>query len=548
MADRYREIYDAFRWNVPAEFNMAQACCRRHADDPNRIALYWEDDAGNTAVLSYRDLLRAANRLSNALAGLGVARGDRVAIVLAQRPETAVAHMACYQLGAVAMPLSILFGPEALEFRLADSGACAVVVEAASLQNLMPVRHNLPALKHVIGVGGARETAVDPWAELLARSSDDYSPVLTGPRDAAVLIYTSGTTGPPKGALMPQQVILGNLPGFIHSHDLFPQPGDRFWSPADWAWTGGLMDALLPTLYFGYPLVGYCGRFNPERAFQLMEKYSVRNAFLFPTALKMMMKAVPKPKARFNFRLRSMMSGGEALGETVFNWAKDALGVTVNEIFGQTEMNYLTGNSHTQWPAKAGSIGRPYPGHTIALLDEQGNELPNGQVGEIAALDNEDPVFFLGYWNQPEATRNKFTGRWCRTGDLAWRDEDGDLWYQGRADDLFKSAGYRIGPSEIENCLLKHPAVANAAVIPSPDMQRGTQVKACVVLTPGHQASAALVSELQDHVRARLAPYEYPRLIEFMDALPMTTTGKIQRRVLRLQEAERVKHLQSGDV
>ena len=541
MPDRYRQIYDAFRWDVPAHFNMADACCRRHADDPDRIALYWEDEAGATAVLGYRELLRQSCRLSNALTALGVAHGDRVGIVLAQRPETAVAHMACYQMGAVAMPLSVLFGPEALEYRLRDSGASVVLVEPASLENLEEVRDRLPDLKHVIGIAGARGSSTQAWEALLERAADTFAPCDTLARDPAVLIYTSGTTGPPKGALMPQQVILGNLPGYVYSHDGFPQPGDLFWSPADWAWTGGLMDALLPTLYFGRPLVGFSGRFDPERAFHLMEKYSVRNAFLFPTALKMMMKAVPEPAQRFKLNLRSLMSGGESVGETVFEWTRRALGVTVNEIFGQTEMNYLTGNSHTLWPAKPGSIGRPYPGHRVAVIDEAGRELPAGEVGEIAAFDDGDPVFFLEYWKQPEATRNKFTGRWCRTGDLALRDDDGDFWYQGRVDDVFKSAGYRIGPAEIENCLLKHPAVANAAVVPSPDADRGALVKAFVVLTPGHAGSGELVAELQAHVRGRLAHYEYPRLIEFIEALPMTTTGKVQRRVLRLREAERVK-------
>ncbi|MBM3346225.1 MAG: AMP-binding protein [Betaproteobacteria bacterium] len=541
MPDRYREIYDAFRWEVPARFNMAHACCRRHADDSGRIALYWEDEAGASAVLSYRQLLRQANRLSNALAALGVARGDRVGIVLAQRPETAIAHMACYQMGAVAMPLSVLFGPEALEYRLRDSGASVVLVEPASLENLARVRERLPELRHVIAIAGARDGGTQAWDALLARAADSFTPCDTLARDPAVLIYTSGTTGPPKGALMPQQVILGNLPGYIHSHDGFPQPGDLFWSPADWAWTGGLMDALLPTLYHGHPLVGFSGRFDPDRAFHLMEKYAVRNAFLFPTALKMMMKAVPQPAQRFRLDLRSLMSGGESVGETVFEWTRRALGVIVNEIFGQTEMNYLTGNSHTLWPAKPGSIGRPYPGHRVAVIDEAGRELPAGEIGEIAALDDGDPVFFLEYWKQPEATRNKYTGRWCRTGDLARRDEDGDFWYQGRADDVFKSAGYRIGPAEIENCLLKHPAVANAAVVPSPDAERGALVKAFVVLTPGHAGSVELAAELQAHVRGRLAHYEYPRLIEFIEALPMTTTGKVQRRVLRLREAERVK-------
>ena len=541
MPDRYREIFDAFRWEVPRHFNMGTACCGRWAPDRTRFAMYWEDEGGATAALTFWDIQQQANRLSNALAALGVQRGERVAIILPQRPETAIAHIALYQMGAIAMPLSILFGPEALEYRLQDSETVAAIVDPASLPNLAQIRDRLPHLKQVIGVAGARESRVQVWETLLEKSSSRYAPLETPAAEPALLIYTSGTTGPPKGALMPQRVLLGNLPGFVHSHDLFPQTGDLFWSPADWAWTGGLMDALLPTLYFGYPILGYRGRFDPEKAFHLMQKYAVRNSFLFPTALKMMMKAVPAPGQRYQLALRSIMSAGEAVGETVFAWSREALGVTVNEMFGQTEINYIVGNSHTLWPAKPGSIGRPYPGHRVAAIDDEGKEVPAGEVGDVAAWDEGDPVFFLEYWKNPEATRGKYTGKWCRTGDLARRDEEGYLWYQGRADDVFKAAGYRIGPSEIENCLVKHPAVANAAVVPSPDPERGNVVKAYIVLTPGHAASAALEAEIRDHVRGRLAPYEYPREIEFIDALPMTTTGKVQRRVLRLREAERKK-------
>ncbi len=539
MIDRYAEICSAFAWDVPARFNIAAACCSRHAADPSRVALYWEDEGGATEVHTYRDLQQQANRLSNALAALGVRGGDRVAIILPQRPQTAIAHLACYQLGAVAMPLSILFGPEALEYRLADSETSVAIVDAASLANLEPIRNDLPLLRHVIGVAGAKAGGLLDWEALLARASDRFVAVDTAASDPALLIYTSGTTGPPKGALMPQQALLGNIPGFVHSHDLFPQEGDLFWSPADWAWTGGLMDALLPTLYFGQAIVGYCGRFEPERAFSLMEKYGVRNTFLFPTALKMMMKAVPEPRSRYKLSLRSIMSAGEAVGETVFAWSEQALGVTINEMFGQTEINYIVGNSHTQWPAKPGSIGRPYPGHRVALIDDAGNEVAVAESGDIAIWDEGDPVFFIEYWKNPEATRDKYTGKWCRTGDMAKRDEDGYFWYQGRSDDMFKSAGYRIGPSEVENCLVKHPAVANAAVVPSPDAERGALVKAFVVLTPGNIASPELAHALQQYVRGKLAPYEYPREIEFIAALPMTTTGKVQRRVLRLQEEQR---------
>jgi len=372
------------------------------------------------------------------------------------------------------------------------------------------------------------------------------------PADLLTLIYTSGTTGPPKGALMPQQCLIGNLPGFVHSHDGYPQPGDLFWSPADWAWTGGLMDALLPALYHGQPIVGYRGRFDPERALRLIERYQIRNTFLFPTALKLMMKAFPRPRDAFDVDLRTIMSAGEAVGTAVFEWAQSALGVTINEMFGQTEMNYIVGNSQALWPAKPGSMGRPYPGHRIALIDDDGSEVAAGEPGEVAvhrhAPDGApDPVFFLEYFGNPEGTRKKFTGEWCRTGDVAVADADGYLWYQGRADDMFKAAGYRIGPSEIENCLVRHPAVANAAVVPSPDEVRGNVVKAFVVLAPGHAPSSALEADLAQHVRKHLAPYEYPKEIEFIDALPMTTTGKVQRKVLRERELARKRGAAQGD-
>src|SRR5882672_10918563 len=444
--DRYAEIHAAHRWNVPGRFNLAQACCGRWAADRARFALYWEDEDGTRAAFTFWDLQQQANRLCNSLALAGVVRGDRVALLLPQRPETIVAHLAVHQLGAIAVPLSFLFGPEALEYRLQNSEANVAFVDPQSLPNLAPIRDRCPALKLVVGVAGAKAAGIESW-ESLQVAAPAFTPVETNATDAAIIIYTSGTTGPPKGALLPQQCLLGNLPGFTHSHDGYPQPGDLFWSPADWAWTGGLMDALLPALYFGQPIVGYRGRFDAECALRLIERYQIRNTFLFPTALKMMMKAFPRPRDAFDVNLRSIMSAGEAVGTTVFEWARDALGVTINEMFGQTEMNYIVGNSQSQWPAKPGSMGRPYPGHRIAVIDDDGNERPRGEPGEVAvhrrAPDaTPDPVFFIEYFGNPEATRGKFTGDWCRTGDIAVADEDGYLWYQGRADDMFKAAGY----------------------------------------------------------------------------------------------------------
>jgi len=559
MTDRYRAIYDDFRWHVPERFNLAEVCCARWARaTPDAVAIRAEHENGTRLRVSYSQLQRQAGRAANLLRALGVQRGDRVAIVLPQRIDTAVAHMAVYTIGAVAMPLSMLFGIDALQYRLHDSAAVCAIVDAAALANVQAARADCPALRHVVTVGGAHAGGDVDWIDALRAYSERVDVADSAADDAAALIYTSGTTGPPKGALIAHRALIGNLTGFVCSQNWFPQDDAVFWSPADWAWTGGLMDALLPTLYFGREIIGYQGRFDPLKAFELIERYGVTHTFLFPTALKAMMKAVPAPRERHRLRLRAIMSAGEAVGDTVFAYCRDALGVTVNEMFGQTEVNYLVGNcgrsldgrgrAAAGWPARAGSMGRPYPGHRVAVIDDDGNECARGTPGDVAVHRRDihgerDPVFFLGYWHNDEATRAKFAGdhddSWCRTGDTAVMDDDGYLWYQGRSDDMFKSAGYRIGPSEVENCLVKHPAVANAAVVPKPDAERGALVKAFVVLADGVRGNAELVAELQAHVRGKLAPYEYPKEIEFIDALPMTTTGKVQRGVLRRLEAQR---------
>jgi acetyl-CoA synthetase len=551
--DQYAQLYEDFRWHVPTEFNIADVCCHRWAQDGGRerIALICEDGSGSVERMSYAELHAQANRLSNLYAELEVPRFARVAIILPQRVEAAIAHMACYQSALVAMPMSILFGPDALEYRLQDSQATVAIVDAAALPNLEQIRARCPSLKHVLAIdcrGKNGSKKLLDWRESLADYESEFQPQKTKSTDPAILIYTSGTTGSPKGALLPHCALIGNLTGFVASQNWFPQEGDVFWSPADWAWTGGLMDALLPTLYFGKPIVGYRGRFSAETAFRLLEKHAVTNTFLFPTALKMMMKAEPHPTEKFNLNLRAIMSAGESVGEAVFAWCQKALGVTVNEMFGQTEMNYIVGNSADKWLAKPGSMGRPYPGHRVAIIDENGIEVAPGVTGEVALHRTDihgtpDPIFFSEYLNNRAATSAKYTGDWCRTGDLASMDEDGYLWYQGRADDMFKAAGYRIGPSEIENCLVKHESVANVAVVPKPDAERGNLVKAFIVPTAGTprdaESIARLIADLQDHVRGKLAPYEYPKEIEFVDELPMTTTGKIQRRVLRMLEETR---------
>ncbi len=572
LVDHYAALHHGFHWQVDEYFNIADVCCKRWADADvgtdaiKKVAIRAHHTGAATVFYTYSKLQQAADALSHVLVHLGVQRGDRVAIVMPQRFETAVAYMAVFQMGAVAVPLSMLFGPEALAFRLMDSEAVVAVCDESSIENVKAVRSECLALRTVLAAGSAAAQGDLDYETAMAAQQRAFTAVKTMAEEAAVLIYTSGTTGPPKGALIPHRALIGNLSGFVCSQNWFGFDGKTnlqsdaiFWSPADWAWTGGLMDALLPTLYFGRPIVAFNGRFSPELAFTLMQQHFVSHSFLFPTALKAMMKAYPKPRAHFRLKLQSIMSAGEAVGDAVFGYCRDQLGVTVNEMFGQTEINYVVGNCNWFWPARAGSMGKGYPGHRVAVIDDDGNECAVGVPGDVAVHrfdvhGQPDPVFFLGYWKNEAATRAKFTGDWCRTGDLAKRDLEGYLWYEGRADDVFKAAGYRIGPGEIENCLVKHPAVANAAVVPKPDRERGAVVKAYVVLAPdfvaAREGNAAgkgpfdlmLVVELQAHVKGLLAPYEYPKEIEFIDELPMTTTGKVQRRVLKLQEEERFRN------
>jgi acetyl-CoA synthetase len=557
--DHHAALHGEFAWNVPEQFNIAEMCLHRWArDTPGAVAIL--QDAGEAAPLpfTYAALQRDARRLSNALGSLGVTRGDRVAVIMPQRPQTAIALMALFQMGAVAMPLSTLFGAEALQSRLNDGGAKAAIVDEGSVDVIAALREACPALTKVMGVGDADGRADVSWSASLAAARPEFEPTATRADDPALLIYTSGTTGPAKGAVIPHRALIGNLSGFVASQDWFEGDGP-FWSPADWAWTGGLWDALLPTLYFGRTIVASRARFDADLALRLMERHRVTHTFLFPTALKAMMRVAPEPrKSHPKLALKAIMSAGEAVGEGVFGYCRDKLGVVVNEMFGQTEMNYVVGNcGHYRtrdgrlvpgWPPRPGSMGRPYPGHRVAVIDDDGNECARGTVGDIAVHPRDvhgrrDPIFFLGYWNNERATQAKFTGvpfeSWCRTGDRAIMDADGYLWYQGRSDDQFKSSGYRIGPTEIEDCLARHPAVAQVAVVPKPDAERGAVVKAFIIAAVGVAPDAALVEELQQLVRSRLAPYETPKDIEFVQALPMTTTGKLQRNVLRQLEIDR---------
>ena len=525
----YADTVRRFTWTVPPRFNIAHAVCQRHLGT-ERLALIYQDAAGAISHYTFERLHDLSCRFANALQALGVRRGDRVAILLPQAPETLVAHLAIYRMGAIALPLFSLFGPEAIDYRLRNSDACVVVTDDAGLAKIEPIWSDLPGLRAVIDIDGSRGERVPGFDQLIERSSSSHTMVDTAADDPALILYTSGTTGQPKGVLHAHRVLIGMMPGVEFPHDFFPQAGDRIWTPADWAWAGGLFDVLLPGLFHAVPVLACrLPKFDADIAFDLLTRHGIRNAFMPPTALKIM-RAQGTPRSPV--QMRSVASGGERLGTDMLGWGRETFGVGINEFYGQTECNLVIGNCSTLMPTRDGSMGRAIPGHEVAIIDEDGASVPPGTPGSIA-VRAPDPVMFLEYWRNPEATARKFRGDWLLTGDLGVCDADGYFWFHGRDDDVIISAGYRIGPDEVEGCIARHPAVSMVAVIGVPDPLRGEVVKAFIVVRPDHEPGPALAADIQGYVKTRLSGHEYPRAIEFLDALPMTITGKIMRRELR---------------
>ncbi len=534
----YKEVIFNFRWEIPEFFNIGVDICDKWADQPGRLALIYENESGRVEEYTFQDLKRLSNRLANGLQANGIGPGDRLGILLPQCPETAISHIAAYKIGAIAIPLFTLFGTDALAYRLSNSEAKGIVTDSANLPKIMEIRQGLPELEVVVVTRGEKDDTILDFAKLIEKGAADFTPVKTRADDPALIIYTSGTTGPPKGALHAQRVLLGHLPGVEFPHNFFPQKNDLFWTPADWAWIGGLIDVLFPSWHHGIPVLAHrAKKFDPEEAFHLIARYNIRNAFMPPTALKLM-RQVKDPRSRHRFAMRSIGSGGETLGEELLDWGKEVFNLTINEFYGQTEVNLVVGNCAAIMTNLPGSMGRAVPGHTVAVIDEVGKPLPVGTVGEVA-VRRPDPVMFLGYWKNPKATADKYVGDWCLTGDLARQDEREYFWFVGRKDDVITSAGYRIGPAEIEDCIMKHPAVGMVAVIGSPDEVRTEIVKAFIVLKADVAASSDVASDIKKFVKVRLAAHEYPREIEFVNELPMTATGKIMRKDLKALEIKR---------
>ncbi len=525
----YDQLYRDFRWQIPAQFNIAVACCDRHADGSGRLALTVVEEDGRARRVSFDELRAFSSRFAHVLKADGLAQGDRVAVFLSQSLELPIVHLAAFRAGLVSVPLFTLFGEDALQFRLANSGAKVVVTDSGGFAKLAAIRDRLPELKAIYVTDGGGAGAKPFWPALEA-ASDRFPTVATSSDDPAIIIYTSGTTGNPKGALHAHRVLLGHLPNVEMVHGFLPKPGDVMWTPADWAWIGGLFDALFPAWYHGVPVVGYRARkFEPDAAMQLMADHAVRNVFLPPTALKLMRQANVKHEG---VKLRSILTGGESLGAELLGWVRATFGIDAHEIYGQTECNLVVGNNAKLFPIRPGSMGKATPGFEVVIVNDRGEELPRGVRG-IIGVRQPNPCTMIEYWRNPEATAKKFAGDVLLTGDLGTQDEDGYFWYASREDDVITSAGYRIGPSEIEDTLLKHPAVALAAVVGIPDPVRTEAVKAWIVLRPGFAGTDQLAREIQDFVKVKLAAHEYPRHVEFTDTLPMTATGKVLRRELR---------------
>lgn len=531
-AASYEELYDSFEWDIPEYFNIGVDVCDKWAErDGERLALIHKAKDGSVSEYSFADLRDLSNQTANMLTSYGVKRGDRVAVFLPQAPETGYGHIAAYKMGCIGVPLFALFGPDALEYRINNAGIKAIITDEAGATKLKSLAGKLEPLEQVFCIDGDHFGFHDFHKERIQHSTE-FSPVNTRSEDSAFLIYTSGTTGNAKGALHAHRSLLGHLTGVEMAYNFLPQEGDRMWTPADWAWIGGLYDVLMPAWHHGITMVSHrFEKFDPDEAFKFMQDFKVRNAFLPPTALKML-RSVKNPQEKYDYNLRSIISAGETLGAELLEWGKETFGILINEFYGQTEYNIFVSSCSVLMPTKPGIIGRAAPGHVVAIIDEQGNELARNTIGQIAAK-TPNPIMFKEYWQNPQATQDKFLGDWLLTGDQGSMDDEGYIKFIGRNDDLISSAGYRIGPGEIEDSLISHPAVKMVAVIGVPDPERTEIVKAFIILEDGYTPSDELKKELQNHVKTRLAAHEYPRLIDFVDSLPMTTTGKVMRRKLR---------------
>ena len=533
----YEEMCSSFRWEVPDRYNIAVDTVDKHPSD--RLAMVWEDWRGNERSVTFGDIEAMSSRIANVLSGLGVERGDRVAVLLPSTPETAAAFVAVYRLGAILLSLSQLYGDDSIAHRLSDSQSKVLITDGANRGRLEAMKDRVPTLERVLVFDAGDALVADDvdLDEAMAGASADFSTADTAADDPAQLYYTSGTTGQAKGILHAHRYALAHNE-FEFCHDV---RGDEvFHSTGEWAWIAGIVPGLLGPWRFGVPVAVFQrqGGYDPEQTLYLLEKYKVGNLFTTPTALRAMTE-LKDPGAQFDISLRIACSAGEPLNPEVIRWFESQFGIPVFDYYGLSESYPLCGNFPTV-EVRPGSMGLPLPGWEVAILDSASEEpVPKGEMGEICLKARTNPHYPLGYWNRPEDTEGVFGGEWFHTKDAARIDDDGYVWYEGRADDVIISAGYRIGPFEVESAIVELPEVVEAAAVASPDPKRGNIVKAFVRLAQGQNGSEELADKIKAHVRDAYAAYAYPREIEFVDDLPKTLTGKIRRIELRRAEEDR---------
>jgi acetyl-CoA synthetase len=514
----YEEAVANHRWDVPERYNIAADVCDRHPD--GKLAMVHEDFAGNVRELTWGELREMANRFANVLAARGVVKGDRVAMLLPPTPETAAAFLGTWKVGAILLSMSVLYGDDGIRHRITDSQAKVLVTNAANAGRVDP-----GLVEHVLILDDDLLASGDPRFETLDTSSDD----------PAQLYYTSGTTGLAKGILHAHRYILAHEE-FVYCHDV--RDGERFHGMGEWAWAAGICPLIGPwrsgAVQYVYQREG---GFDPARQLAFLSRHEVTNVFATPTAIRSMM-SIGDAGTRYPQRFRIVCSAGEPLNPEAIRWFREQYGITVLDFYGLSESYPLCAN-YPFMEVREGSMGRPMPGWDVQILDEDERPLPAGEKGEICLRARSNPHYPLGYWNRPEDSEEVFGGEWFHTKDAARTDEDGYFWYEGRADDVIISAGYRIGPFEVESACLEHPAVAEAAAVAAPDERRGHVVKAFIVLAAGREPTEELAQEIRTFVREHHSQYAYPRLIEFVADLPKTLTGKIRRVELRQREQAR---------
>jgi acetyl-CoA synthetase len=514
----YEEAVAQHRWEVPERYNIAADVCDRHP--PDKLAMIHERYDGSVREVRWGELQEAANRLANVLAARGVQKGDRVAMLLAPEPETAAAFFAAWKVGAILLSMSVLYGDEGIRHRLRDSQAKVLVTDAANAGRIEP-----GLVEHVLVLD----------AELLAEGSPLFQTLDTSSEDPAQLYYTSGTTGLAKGILHAHRYLLAHEE-FLYCHDV--RDGERFHGMGEWAWAAGICPLIGPWRFGAVQCVYEReGGFDPHKQLAFLSKHEVTNVFATPTAIRSMM-AIGDARTRYPQRFRIVCSAGEPLNPEAIRWFREQYGLTVLDFYGLSESYPLCGNFPFM-EVREGSMGKPMPGWDVQILDEDERPVAAGERGEICLRARSNPHYPLGYWNRPEDSQEVFGGEWFHSKDAARTDEDGYFWYEGRADDVIIAAGYRIGPFEVESACLEHPAVAEAAAVAHPDERRGNVVKAFIVLAAGHEPCEPLAEDIKAFVREHLSAYAYPRMIEFIDELPKTLTGKIRRVELRQRDATR---------